>query len=399
MPGLLMHLCRLMLLVTFCFVSLLYFLTCTQHRNQNHQTLFNGPEDGMKYQALLEEHDELYHHYTTSLAKQIFQLKKALRERRRQLQQSLEQTTPLEMEELGRKSNLELEMFLQRQLYRAEIHLGTNLPNEYAVVPFESFTLQRVYQLETGLTQHPVQRALRQDLGGVLETALHILNGPRDRDDPQFFGQTENELDFFFFCIVLGLFRTERDKGTLYNLAFRDNTSLDFRRLVFFRPFAPLMKVKEEVIDTSKILINIIVPLAKEVDIFRQFMHNFREIYNEQEENLHLTVVFFGTEKLGEVRRIIDSTARTMRHKNFTLIHLNEQFSRGRGLNVGARAWKKCNVLLFFCDVDVHFTTEFLYSCRMNAKPGKDLKRQCIINCIKYILVILDIDVFLCLLL
>ncbi|XP_076859646.1 chondroitin sulfate N-acetylgalactosaminyltransferase 1 [Brachyhypopomus gauderio] len=356
---------RLMLMVTFCLVLLLYFLTCTPRRNQKRPILFKGPADDMKYQTLLEEHDERYHHYTTSLAKQIFQLKKALSERTRQLQQSLKQTTPLEMEELGQKSNSELDTFLHRQLQRAEIYAGTNLPNEYAVVPFESFTLQRVYQLETGLSRQPVKKALRQDLGGVLEVALHFLNGPRDRDDPQY-RRIYSPRDF-----IEGIFRTERDKGSVYDLAFRDNTSLDFRRLVFFRPFAPLMKVKEEVIDTSKILINIIVPLAKEVDIFRQFMHNFREIYSEQNESLRVTVVCFGTEKLDEVRGIIDSTASTMRPETFTLISVSERFSRGRGLNVAAQACKNTTVLLFFCDVHVHFTAEFLYSCRMNAKPGK----------------------------
>lgn len=69
-----------------------------------------------------------------------------------------------------------------------------------------------------------------------------------------------------------------------------------------------------------------------------------------------------------------------MRFKNFTLIHLSEKFSRGRGLEVGARAWKKSNVLLFFCDVDAHFTAEFLHSCRMNAQPGKNLEEHINVN-------------------
>lgn len=63
---------------------------------------------------------------------------------------------------------------------------------------------------------------------------------------------------------------------------------------------------------------------------------------------------------------------RETRFRSFTLIQMNEEFSRGRGLDVGARAWRRShNVLLFFCDVDIHFTADFLTSCRLNAEPGE----------------------------
>jgi chondroitin sulfate N-acetylgalactosaminyltransferase 1/2 len=52
---------------------------------------------------------------------------------------------------------------------------------------------------------------------------------------------------------------------------------------------------------------------------------------------------------------------------------MNEEFSRGRGLEVGARAWKRSQTaLLFFCDVDILFTPDFLTSCRLNAEPGQN---------------------------
>lgn len=65
------------------------------------------------------------------------------------------------------------------------------------------------------------------------------------------------------------------------------------------------------------------------------------------------------------------SAFRELNFRNFTLIQLNEEFSRGRGLDVGARAWKGGNVLLFFCDVDIFFTADFLNTCRLNAQPGE----------------------------
>lgn len=73
-----------------------------------------------------------------------------------------------------------------------------------------------------------------------------------------------------------GITRTEKDKGTLYELTFRGESSHEFRRLVLFRPFGPLMKVKNERVDTVNVPINIIVPLSRRTDKFKQFMHNFR---------------------------------------------------------------------------------------------------------------------------
>ncbi len=58
---------------------------------------------------------------------------------------------------------------------------------------------------------------------------------------------------------------------------------------------------------------------------------------------------------------------------NYTLIPVNEEFSRGRGLDIGAHAWKKGDVLMFFCDVDIHFNLEFLNTCRLHAAPSKIL--------------------------
>uniref|UniRef100_A0A8C6NZL2 Hexosyltransferase n=1 Tax=Nothobranchius furzeri TaxID=105023 RepID=A0A8C6NZL2_NOTFU len=168
-----------------------------------------------------------------------------------------------------------------------------------------------------------------------------------------------------------GITRTERDKGTLYELTFRGDSTHEFRRLVLFRPFGPLLKVKSEKMDTADVLINIIVPLSRRTEKFRHFMHNFREVSVRQDGRVHLTVVYFGKEQMSEVRSMLENTSREVNFKNYTLLQLDEEFSRGRGLDVGARAWKGGNVLLFFCDVDIYFTTEFLNTCRLNTQPGK----------------------------
>jgi chondroitin sulfate N-acetylgalactosaminyltransferase 1/2 len=75
-----------------------------------------------------------------------------------------------------------------------------------------------------------------------------------------------------------GLYRTERDKGTLYELFFAKEDSDNFRHVTLFRPFGPLMKVRSTSVETSGVVINIIVPLAGRTDAFSQFLHNFRSV-------------------------------------------------------------------------------------------------------------------------
>ncbi|KAB0349855.1 hypothetical protein FD754_014712, partial [Muntiacus muntjak] len=173
------------------------------------------------------------------------------------------------------------------------------------------------------------------------------------------------------FNTLLSIYRTERDKGTLYELTFRGDQTHEFRRLVLFRPFGPIMKVKKERLNMAGTLVNVIVPLARRVDKFRQFMQNFREICIQQDRRVHLTVVYFGKEEMDEVKGILENTSRAANFRNFTFIQLSGEFSRGKGLDVGARSWKGSNVLLFFCDVDIYFTSDFLNTCRLNTQPGK----------------------------
>uniref|UniRef100_A0A671PPP6 Hexosyltransferase n=1 Tax=Sinocyclocheilus anshuiensis TaxID=1608454 RepID=A0A671PPP6_9TELE len=361
--GLLAWLSRVgvLLVVVCCCLSLLYVITCRiampggPSRPGGVGGAPIGPAGREGFQALLQEREEQHQQHIASLKKQIAQLKEALQERSEQLkgmQDSVEKTAGKGTvgDVADDHSHSDLQEFLHSQLSRAEIHSGIRLPSEYAVVPFESFTLQRVYQLEMGLTRHPEEKPVRKDrreeLGEVVESALHALNAPNRGGDKTKASKVYTPSDF-----IEGIARTEKDKGTLYELTFRGEQKQEFRRLLLFRPFGPLMKVKSELVETANMPINIVLPLSQRADKFKQFMHNFRTFCD-----FHV------------------SGFRELNFRNFTLIQLNEEFSRGRGLDVGARAWKRGNVLLFFCDVDIFFTADFLNTCRLNAQPGESNK-------------------------
>lgn len=372
--GLLGWISRVVVLLVLlcCAVSVLYMLACTPKGDEEQLGLprANGPTGKEGYQAALQEREEQHRNYVSSLKRQIAQLKEELQGRSEQLRGAQDLASEAAA---GRgpapkaQAQTDLLAFLRAQVDKAEVHTGVKLATEYAAVPFDSFTLQKVYQLETGLTRHPEEKPVRKDkrdeLVEAIELALESLNNPSESSPNQ---RLYTASDF-----IEGIYRTEKDKGTLYELTFKGDHKHEFKRLILFRPFGPIMKVKKEKLNMANTLINIIVPLAKRADKFRQFMQNFREMCIQQDGRIHLTVVYFGKEEMNEVKGILENTSRAANFRNFTFIQLNGEFSRGKGLDVGARFWKGSNVLLFFCDVDIYFTSEFLNTCRLNTQPGK----------------------------
>ncbi|MBZ3874281.1 Chondroitin sulfate N-acetylgalactosaminyltransferase 1 [Sciurus carolinensis] len=343
--GLLGWISRVVVLLVLlcCAISVLYMLACTPKGDEEQLGLprANGPTGKEGYQAVLQEREEQHRNYVSSLKRQIAQLKDELQGRSEQLRSGQDQASdpaglrpgPGPGPAPAHKAQADLLAFLRAQVDKAEVHSGVKLATEYAAVPFDSFTLQKVYQLETGLTRHPEEKPVRKDkrdeLVEAIESALESLNSPGE--------SSPNQRPYTASDFIEGIYRTEKDKGTLYELTFRGDSKHEFRRLVLFRPFGPIIKVKKEKLNMANTLINVIVPLARRVDKFRQFMQNFR----------------------------------AANFRNFTFIQLNGEFSRGKGLDVGARFWKGSNVLLFFCDVDIYFTSEFLNTCRLNTQPGK----------------------------
>lgn len=150
------------------------------------------------------------------------------------------------------------------------------------------------------------------------------------------------------------------------------------------RPFAPLQTISTAALASpkEKELIHIILPLSGRTATFQGFMDKFVKIGLKNDRRVHLTVVYFGEEGLNEARSIMSRVLMTKNSggnaNNLRLLALNETFSRGKGLRVGAeRTWgpdgqnDKKDVLLFMCDVDVVFSARFLDRCRWNTQPGK----------------------------
>lgn len=144
------------------------------------------------YQALLQEQEEHYQTRAASLKRQIAQLKQELQEMSDKLKSLQEKKSP-RVNSMGYQGTKEqasndLLEFLHSQIDKAEVSMGAKLPSEYGVIPFESFTSMKVFQLEMGLTRHPEEKPVRKDkrdeLVEVIEAGLEVINNP-DEDDGQ----------------------------------------------------------------------------------------------------------------------------------------------------------------------------------------------------------------------
>lgn len=264
---------------------------------------------------------------------------------------------------------------------QSEIFHGTSLNNEYELIPFNHFTYSRVYPIDLGLGKRVVEKPIgykRKDLLEALMKALETLNK----------NVTEKISKYTLDDFLEGLYRIEPTTGTQYELYFRTKVlnksdQSGFTKVVVMRPFAPLQTIQNKSLagPRDKELIHIILPLSGRTATFQSFMDKFVKIGLKNDKRVHLTVVYFGEEGLSEARAIMSRVLMTKNSggnaNNLRLLALNETFSRGKGLRVGAeRAWgveggDRKDVLLFMCDVDVVFSARFLDRCRWNTTPGK----------------------------
>lgn len=241
----------------------------------------------------------------------------------------------------------------------------TQIRNEYEVIPWESFTKDRVYHIEDGLAKRPEERPIgdrRREHDEVLALAVKLLNDEN----------TDSTSPVTVDDLIEGYSHLDRTHGSSYELYFRTKQKQVYKQLRLFRPLAPIHRLSQsEVIDYSHEWINIIMPLQERINTFKTFMAMFAETCIKQDKRVFLTIVYFGDKGKEDAKNILETTAKANHYRNYKFLTHKGSFSRGRGLLYGAEQWEQGNVLMFFCDVDIAFDTGFLERCRLNSRPGK----------------------------
>ena len=254
---------------------------------------------------------------------------------------------------------------VKTEISKANFLKDETLVNEFEVVPFDSFTASAIYSVnKEGIFNRPSRRPLGtryKEHNEVLKFALHVYNG-------EVVGRrnlTQANLDN-------GITRLDRLNGMKYNLFFTASKPNQYHRMKIRRPFDNLELVDSvETVDTSKKLINLILPLSGRLERFKTFLKRFADVCVKWDARVFLTVVYFGEKGKEELRGMLQDFEGKEKFTDYKLIFAQRPFSRGAGLQKGVLAWEKGNNIMFFCDVDVLFTPDFLERCRLYTEPGK----------------------------
>ena len=244
--------------------------------------------------------------------------------------------------------------------------LNTRLSSEYEVIPYSLFNNNYLYTVESSMINNPEIKPLedkRREMDEVINSALDQLNRHKT------ITKVYTAKDFLF-----GNYRQDRTFGTQYELYFRTNR-LDIANdhVTLFRPFAPIQPVVMETLDKMNEWVNIIMPLQGRLAQFQIYLDMYFKL-TKQDSKLFLTVVYFKDNNTIAAKSMLQEAAKKAKNTNWLFIEKDGNFSRGEGLLTGANAWQLNkegdNVLLFFCDVDIHFNMKFLQRCRLNSGPG-----------------------------
>jgi len=231
--------------------------------------------------------------------------------------------------------------------------------NEFEVVPFTRFELDRIYPVDPGLGRRVIEKPIgyrKHEIQNAIEHGINSLT--------QQTGRKFSVSDF-----LEGIYRVVPSIGTQYELYFRDNTQ--YHKVIIVLPNLLPFVIGDETIPVQKDTVHVVVALSQRVDSFQKFLQRFRKLVI-QDNNVDLTVVYFGRIGLKKVQLLVRNFNTDLNSDKVHLLTTSDKFSRGHGLKIGADSLQN-NSLLFMCDVDIVFTGSFLERCRLHTSLGQSV--------------------------
>lgn len=207
-------------------------------------------------------------------------------------------------------------------------------------------------------------KPVRKHIFEVEDKILHTINS-----NSSFALTREDALD--------GVYRYDVNTGADYEYYFKHPN--DHSSVIPVRAWRALSEPHVQILPSVKKrldeMINLVLPLSGRLERFQNFIDLFINVCIKKDKNVYLTVVLYGEKDFQFVKKILHGLEKDYGFRKYELVMRDKEFSRGRALNDGVIYWKgkDPNVLMFFCDVDITFSSEFLRRCRTYSEPGKQI--------------------------
>ena len=255
---------------------------------------------------------------------------------------------------------------------RSKKDLNQNVPLN-TTLQWELFSPKKLYSLSSS-TILPVQYSLKRTINLVLRQALAKIN--QDARKVVF-------RELLLSKVNLGYVRLAPTQGLQYIFDFRmimhQHIGFSRRKLPINvqyqahvqQSFGNLIYTSQN-IDTTKLpFVNVILPLAGRLEAFKRFFVNFERTVLMKNEKVRLLIMYFPDVSSDKKhKKILENYKRKYSNFDVQWKNVKGSFSRGLALHLGI-IQPRPNSLLFFCDVDLAFDTEFLNRCRLNTVKGK----------------------------
>lgn len=204
-----------------------------------------------------------------------------------------------------------------------------------------------------------MKRNVRQELKQVLTKAVQKINEHHGRP-------------LRFKKLVNGWLRHDPFVGNQYifDLQLVDGgRKIISKRIHLVRPLASNYITQKDSTD-SETLINMIVPLTRVNQRFKEFMSMYEELALTTSEKVKLILSVYGQEDVKFVTNIVGKYRSKYPLAQISIMEGSGEFSRGRALH-NAISHLASGELIFVCDVDMQVMFPFLNRCRRNTIQGK----------------------------
>ena len=236
--------------------------------------------------------------------------------------------------------------------------------NKFEINYWEYFNQTRLMSIMHESPARGIIGGIREEARYALTKAIYLANQGVQQSQRYVFDKLEN-----------GYHRVDPMRGSEFILDFvfrrqADRSTRIRKRLSILRPFHETVVP----VDAPEGLptVNFIVVLSGLSHRLEHFMMQYERNVLQFSEDATLTIVLFETPDASKVRLLVQQYITRYQGAKINVIDTPGDFARGVGLHRGVEHFED-DQLLFFVDVDLDISTDFLQRCRLNAIRSKQV--------------------------